>query len=30
MEDRVDALGGEFELKTAPGQGTKIKIILEK
>jgi PAS domain S-box-containing protein len=30
MEDRVVALGGEFELKTAPGQGTKIKIILEK
>mgnify|MGYP006278064465 FL=1 len=30
MEDRVNALGGEFELKTAPGQGTKIRIILEK
>ena len=30
MEDRVSALGGKFELKSAPGQGTKIKIILEK
>lgn len=30
MQDRVNALGGEFGLKSAPGKGTIVNIIMEK